>query len=133
MCVNYHESKNLKEDYNISILVAQKYNMSIWCFPTIYNIHMNVYHNSMSTSEKCARISLLEPRYIIARDCDIPHWNLSDNDKKHLIDILKSKNESGFFRKKASTYWEFMILSINNEFGYMAFPKNLPIPDYTKL
>ena len=29
MCiyVNYHESKNLKEDYNISILVAQKYNM----------------------------------------------------------------------------------------------------------
>lgn len=135
MCiyVNYHESKELKEDYNISILVTKKYNMSIWCFPTIDNIHMNVYHEKMSTSDKCARISLLEPKYIIANDSDIPHWNLSDNDKNNLISILRSKNDSGFFKKKASTYWEFMILSINNEFGYDALPEDLPMPNYMEL
>lgn len=133
MYVNYHDSKELKEDYNISILIAKKYNMSIWCFPTIDNIHINVYCGSMSESTKCARISLLEPKYIIARDCDIPHWDLTNEDKNHLIDILKSKNESGFFRNRASTYWDFLILSINNEFGYTMIQEDLPIPDYTLL
>ena len=79
MYVNYHESKELREDINISFPVKYypEYKIDIFCIVTKENPHINIYYGEGAWSAtKCARISLLEPKYLYPKDCDIPVWIL---------------------------------------------------------
>lgn len=141
MYVNYHESKELREDINISFPVKYypEYKIDIFCIVTKENPHINIYYGEGAWSAtKCARISLLEPKYLYPKDCDIPVWILSEDEKCKIINIFKSSNPTMIFKDTANTIWELIVQCYNFEiycnFGNEEFlPKNLPMPDYMKL
>lgn len=136
MIINYHESEKLKEDYNISFMIDdfKDKNMCLWCMVTPENPHINIYHNHIWKSDKCARVSLLDPTYINAYDTDIDIWILNDKEKEDLISILSSKNVYGF-KDIADTVFEYILASYNYELEKDVFKDihSIQIPDYTKL
>lgn len=141
MYVNYHESKELKEDYNISFYVKcyPEYNMDIFCMVTKENPHINIYYGKdMWSATKCARMSLLEPKYLQPKDCDIPNWTLSEDEKSNLIDIFTSPNPTPYFKNIVTTVWELIVYWYNFEFGCnfddeKILPDDLSMPNYTLL
>ena len=141
MYVNYHESKELHEDYNISFSIKYypEYNIDIFCMVTKENPHINIYYGKgMWSATKCARLSLLEPKYLYPTDNDIPNWVLSEDEKCNIINIFKSPNPTTFFINITNTVWDLIVHWYNFEFycnfGKEEFlPKDLPMPDYTLL
>lgn len=141
MClnVNYHESKELGEDYNISFPIGYypDYNMELYCIVTEKNPHIILYHGSISNADKCTRISLLSTEYIIASDSDIDNWVLTKEEKDKLISILQSRSSMSLLSRYNLSVWEYIIKLYNNEMEYINESKIIPndsqIPDYTKL
>ena len=138
--MNYHESVDLGEDYNLSFPVyySREEELVIWCFPTIYDPHINIYKGGTITdSIKCSRISLLEPKYLYPKNCDIPNWILDDSDKNNLMHILQSKSIMNSLTEYNYTSWQYIIHLFNNEMEVIEpskkLPEDLPIPDYMKL
>lgn len=137
--VNYHESKELKEDYNISFYMGyyKDYKISIFCMITEDNPHINIYYGEggMWKASKVARISLLEPRYLMPPDCDINLWVFNTEEKMLLLSILKSESIS--YSGSGYTTWDDIIRKFNFEAKCNNYkrrlPENLPIPDYMKL
>ena len=61
-----------------------------------------------------ARISFLEPKYIVHRDeAGKQPWKLSSSEKRKLIKYLDSR--SGFFKM---TFFQYAMYLWNNEFGF---------------
>lgn len=134
--IDYHKSKELDENSSSPIKIITKGDLSIWCFPSQKYPHINIYERNMTTATKCARVSLVAPKYLYPKDCDISIWKLSDSEKKELINILQSDNTTEEF-EDIKTVWNYIIRSYNFEMrcsGYdYRLPYNLPIPDYMKL
>lgn len=134
--IDYHRSRELDEYSSSSIKVITKGEFSIWCFPSPKYPHINIYEKNMTTTTKCARVSLIAPEYLYPEDCDISNWNLSINEKKILIETLQSENITGEF-KGAKTVWNYIIYSYNFEMmcsGYKyRLPEDLPMPNYMEL
>lgn len=137
--INYHDSKQLKEDYNISFYMGfyKDYKISIFCMVTEDDPHINIYYDErgMWTATKVARVSLLEPKYLIPSDCDIDIWVFNTEEKMLLLSILKSESIS--CSGAGYTAWEDIIRKFNLEAECNNYkrrlPEDLPIPNYMKL
>lgn len=134
--IKYHLSKELcevKEQRGI-IYFNHNINISIWVYG---NQHSEIPYfilfdnTNPPDATKCARIYTNCPKYIIPSDCDIPHWNLSYNDKIKLLEILQSENKIG------DIYWNYIIWQYLVEyFGDTDIKINMdkyPIPNYLLL
>ena len=137
--INYHTSFELNEQDWTATPVINKDDFSIWIFPTEQSPHINIYEGSMTLSTKCCRLSLIEPKYLFTSDCDVEDWILTDEEKRRLIAILQSQNNTiGFFGESSDTVWDYIIKLYNfqvycNTGIKCILPEDLPIPDYRKL
>lgn len=139
LIINYHESEQLKEDYDISFYMGyyKDYKISIFCMVTEEDPHINIYYGEegMWKTTKVARISLLEPKYLVPTDCDIDLWIFNTEEKMLLLSILESESIS--CSGSGYTAWEDIIRKFNFEAECNNYscrlPYNLPIPDYMKL
>ena len=76
-----------------------------------FKVYDNITHGKAT---HIARISFLEPRYIIHRDeAGKQQWKLSSAEKKKMIKYLQKK--SGFFKM---TLFQYSMYLWNNEFGF---------------
>ena len=127
-------SNELGENENVSV-VPMPYNgeWMICCFPTEYNDpSFTLYHGALLEHDKKARISIKEPKYIHCTDDPTAEWNLTDDEKLKLMNVLKSPSEHGY------SIWENILRSYKREMDNWAHfkfdvPMDYPIPDYTKL
>lgn len=67
----------LKGD-NIYFCIYEKFDLNGNCCPW--------------TSDRCARISILSPKYIHCNNCDLPDWILSKDQIDYLIKLLSDQD-----------------------------------------
>ena len=123
-------SEVLSENITDSALVwfDHALNMSIHVFNnSIYEPYFVIVNNTdITKANKCARLCILQNKYIIAKDKR--NWYLDDSMKSILLNILNSKNSTDY------TIWESIIYHFFVE-KYRLFlrkdqlPK-IEIPDY---
>jgi hypothetical protein len=109
-------------------------------------------HNSYVRATKVARISFLEPKYIIHKDRK-ENWILNGDEKEQLIDLLELPSTNTFRNGKKLTNWQKAMAQYNLENGLIGdiedaedcllkntknfhtqpLPIDLKMPDYTKL
>lgn len=138
-------SKNLNEYLDGNDVVDRFYdiNTSIFVCPPLkdYGIYYFKYYNNALhfESTKVARISLLEPKYIIPEDNYKDIWILSDEEISELITKLKSMAILRGDNYPGCTVWEAIIQSYiydGRTMGGITYPECLTkatMPDYTKL
>lgn len=136
---NYHLSETeLKEIHfrNAMMYFSYEYNVSIWVFasdiPELrYFILYNNHHAADAT--KCARISMLEAKYIIPSDVDIPLWRLNEQEIEMLHTILNGKPDMS----RQPTVWDWALEEYEcqrMEDVWADVDHSLfPMPDYTGL
>lgn len=72
-------------------------------------MYFKIYNNlvpgqtPMLNSTKCARISLLTPKYIHCSDCSKEEWILNNNEKNHLCEILDD------------FYWKILLMQYQDQ------------------
>ncbi len=78
--------------------------------------YFKVYNNiSHRIATEIARISFLEPRYIVHRDeAGKQPWKLNSSEKKKMINFLSKK--SGFLNL---TFWQYTMYHWDNEYGFL--------------
>lgn len=120
-------SIELKESYRYSIdtLLTNEQTIQIMINPN--DPYLLLFDNNVFYSTKCARISILNARYIRCNDSYLPEWILSKNEKDNLIKLLTSNNN-----------WKSIIEIFNEEIEYLLdtdyrLPEDLKIPDYMNL
>ena len=122
MSINYHQSKSLNEHHEMSFIHYRDTNILIYVYITDLP-HINILSPPyLYESNKVARLSILEPKILVADDCDLPTWELSDNDIDMIYNILYVS-------------WNQLIESYNFNcfFEKHKIPEDLPMPDYKKL
>lgn len=122
MSINYHQSKSLSENHEMSFIHYRDNNILIYVFIT-NNPHINILSPPhLYESNKIVRLSILEPKVLEVNDCDLPNWNLTEDDINMICNILCKS-------------WNSLIedYNFNCFFEDDKIPKNLPMPDYSKL
>lgn len=122
MSINYHLSKSLKEQHEMSFIHYRDKNILIYVFITDIP-HINILTPPyLYESNKILRLSILEPKILTVNDCDIPNWDLSDADINIIYNILDNS-------------WKSLIKEYNCNcfFGNNKIPENLPMPNYKEL
>lgn len=122
MSINYHQSKSLNENHEMSFIHYRDNNILIYVFITNYP-HINILSPPyLYESNKIVRLSMLEPKILEVNDCDLPNWDLTKDDISVICNILQKS-------------WNFLIedYNFNCFFEDDKIPDNLPMPDYSKL
>lgn len=120
---------------NISIIVSPSLTIDDLFYFKIFN------HEFIPKSDKCCRISLLEPKYIYVKDKNIKkEFELNDIQKKILVEELNKPfhSEGKLNNIKINTRWKYLIFRFNeirkrNNPLLTLLDYDIPIPDYTKL
>jgi hypothetical protein len=136
---NYMVSRELSERTDVEAMCVRFRNTGsircIWVNMPVRRhdlFYFKVFDADLFEATKCARISLLEPKYI--RCSDNPEWFLNEKEKKELMEILTSKSNTNH----RITNWQFMLYSYQSQLEWAGYEddidiSNLQIPDYMKL
>lgn len=138
-------STKLKENYN-NILVCLvndiKSNISIYMhrIENSDDIYLKVFNSTGADNPtKCCRLKMFKNKYKDKPDDDhMEDFVLTDDQKKIIVELLKTPFDYGLHEEEIYTPWEYAI-RLYMHFGYNKKVRRLfnkyknKIPDYTKL